>query len=56
MYDEFICKTIPLLLSGNASYIKEHNKREFAKCANYYESQGNEKLAEEYREQIRKYY
>lgn len=49
MYNEFICETIPILISNE----KEHNRQQLAKCAKYYELKGNTKKAEEIRERIK---
>lgn len=56
MYDEAICEGIPLLLSGNASYIKEHNRQELGRCASYYELRGDKEIAKQYREAMNRFY
>lgn len=53
MYDEFICEAIPLLIGGYE--FREHNKKQLARSASYYELHGDIEKAEEIREIIKKY-
>lgn len=53
MYDEFICEAIPLLISGNDSWVREHNKEQLARSADYWERHGDIERAEEIRKQIK---
>ena len=55
MYQEWL-DAVPLLISGNASWIKEHNKGQLMRYINYCESHNQYKEAEETRKQMRKYY
>lgn len=54
MYSELF-EAIPLLISGNASWIKEHNRKQLAMSANYYERKGDKERAQEIRERIFRY-
>lgn len=56
MYNEFICEVVPLLISGNDNWIKEHNREQLARSANYYELHGDKERAKEIREQMLKYF
>lgn len=47
MYSEYLCETMPLLISGDASWIKEHNQKQLERSASYYERHGDTKRAEE---------